>query len=140
EASVTDAALRAIGRVGSITYTCAPPGSGVRMAIERDEDGALDGDERDAATDPASRPFIDIPSPALPARPTPDAGLSDAGSPMDAGLRDDAASLDGGPHTPDPPSGCGCRAGGSPSAHALALAALVLTATARRRRRHSTRA
>ncbi len=41
------------------TYTCVPPGSGVRIGIDRDEDGALDGDELDAGSDPAdpgSRP------------------------------------------------------------------------------------
>src|SRR6185436_3752886 len=36
-----------------LTYTCVPPGSGVRSGIDRDEDGALDRDEIDAATDPA---------------------------------------------------------------------------------------
>lgn len=30
----------------SLTFTCAPPGSGHRMALDRDEDGILDGDER----------------------------------------------------------------------------------------------
>ena len=30
----------------TLTYTCAPPGSGYRMALDRDEDGVLDGDER----------------------------------------------------------------------------------------------
>ena len=29
----------------SLTFTCVPPGSGVRMGIDRDEDGVLDGDE-----------------------------------------------------------------------------------------------
>jgi DNA-binding beta-propeller fold protein YncE len=28
-----------------VTFTCAPPGSGVRMGIDHDEDGVLDGDE-----------------------------------------------------------------------------------------------
>jgi DNA-binding beta-propeller fold protein YncE len=37
-----------------LTYTCAPPGSGMRMALDRDLDGALDGDEADANTDPAN--------------------------------------------------------------------------------------
>lgn len=36
-----------------ITFTCAPPGSGARMALDRDMDGALDGDEDAAGTDPA---------------------------------------------------------------------------------------
>src|SRR4029079_12808483 len=43
-----------------ITYTCTPPGSGHRMAIDRDEDGFLDGDEADAGSDPADP--HDIPS------------------------------------------------------------------------------
>ena len=30
----------------TLTFTCAPPGSGYRMALDRDEDGVLDGDER----------------------------------------------------------------------------------------------
>ncbi|HEV7504050.1 MAG TPA: hypothetical protein VGS07_03995 [Thermoanaerobaculia bacterium] len=39
---------------GELTYTCTPPGSGVRIGIDRDEDGILDGDEEDArATRPA---------------------------------------------------------------------------------------
>ncbi len=36
-----------------VTYTCTPPGSGVRVGVDRDGDGAWDGDERDAHTDPA---------------------------------------------------------------------------------------
>jgi hypothetical protein len=42
-----------------LTYTCTPPGSGMRIGIDRDGDGVLDGDERDARSnpaDPASRP------------------------------------------------------------------------------------
>jgi YVTN family beta-propeller protein len=35
------------------TFTCVPPGSGVRMGIDRDEDGYADRDELDAGTDPA---------------------------------------------------------------------------------------
>jgi hypothetical protein len=31
---------------GAITFTCVPPGSGVRIGIDRDEDGVLDGDKR----------------------------------------------------------------------------------------------
>src|SRR5690606_38505357 len=45
-----DAIADAAGKV--LTYTCAPPGSGRRMAIDRDLDGVLDGDERAAGTDP----------------------------------------------------------------------------------------
>ncbi|HEY2295448.1 MAG TPA: hypothetical protein VGM86_32495 [Thermoanaerobaculia bacterium] len=60
--SITDAALRSLatGHGGhAVTYTCVPPGSGVRLGVDRDGDGAWDGDERHAHTDPAdpeSRP------------------------------------------------------------------------------------
>lgn len=36
-----------------LTYTCAPPGAGQRIGIDRDLDGFLDGDERAAGSDPA---------------------------------------------------------------------------------------
>jgi DNA-binding beta-propeller fold protein YncE len=47
ESSLTDAQLRALANTPGqeLTYTCAPPGSGVRMGIDRDADGILDGDE-----------------------------------------------------------------------------------------------
>jgi len=32
-------------RGNTLTFTCAPPGTGLRMGIDRDEDGILDGDE-----------------------------------------------------------------------------------------------
>jgi hypothetical protein len=52
--AISATALRAIAASGkALTFTCAPPGSGVRMALDRDSDGALDGDEADALTDPA---------------------------------------------------------------------------------------
>jgi YVTN family beta-propeller protein len=59
--SITDAALRSLaaGSGRPVTYTCVPPGSGARIAVDRDGDGAWDGDERRAHTDPAdpdSRP------------------------------------------------------------------------------------
>jgi len=61
---ITDAALRAMAAVPGqeVTYTCAPPGSGLRMGIDRDEDTLLDGVETgpgafvsrfDTGTDPA---------------------------------------------------------------------------------------
>jgi len=37
-----------------VTLTCVPPGSGMRMGIDRDEDGYADRDELDAGTDPAN--------------------------------------------------------------------------------------
>jgi DNA-binding beta-propeller fold protein YncE len=55
ERPISDAALRAKAQKGFdlVTYTCAPPGAGVRMGIDRDEDGWLDGDERRAGSNPA---------------------------------------------------------------------------------------
>ncbi len=35
----------AASAAGEVTFTCAPPGSGRRMGVDRDEDGVLDGDE-----------------------------------------------------------------------------------------------
>ena len=58
---ITAAALQSmatdLGR--PVTYTCVPIGSGERAGVDRDGDGAWEGDERDADTDPAdagSRP------------------------------------------------------------------------------------
>ncbi|MFY9825199.1 MAG: hypothetical protein WAM82_27725, partial [Thermoanaerobaculia bacterium] len=45
--------LRAFQDGGELTYTCTPPGSGVRIGIDRDEDGVLDGDEEDRGRDSA---------------------------------------------------------------------------------------
>ncbi len=60
-APISDAALRAQALAAGtpLTYTCAPPGAGRRLALDRDLDGHLDGDERAAGSnpaDPASRP------------------------------------------------------------------------------------
>ncbi len=54
--ALRDAALRALAAsaAGEITYTCVPLGSGIRMALDRDEDGFPDGDERLAGSDPAN--------------------------------------------------------------------------------------
>ncbi len=54
-AALSDAALRqlAIDTGTAITYTCAPPGDGVRLGIDRDADGVRDGDERLAGRHPA---------------------------------------------------------------------------------------
>jgi len=53
--AITDATLRFLGSHDgrAITFTCVPPGSGERIGVDRDGDGAWDGDERDAHTDPA---------------------------------------------------------------------------------------
>jgi YVTN family beta-propeller protein len=55
EPPVADAELRALAADAGVvlTYTCVPPGSGVRIGVDRDEDGHLDRDELDAGTDPA---------------------------------------------------------------------------------------
>ncbi len=52
--SIPEPLLRqtAIANGHELTYTCAPPGSGARIGIDRDEDGFLDGDEQDADRDP----------------------------------------------------------------------------------------
>jgi hypothetical protein len=52
-----DVELRAIARRPghALTYTCAPPGSGTRLGLDRDEDGILDGDERASHTSVCGR-------------------------------------------------------------------------------------
>jgi hypothetical protein len=51
---LTDLQLRTLATGdATLTYTCAPPGSGRRMALDHDEDGHFDRDELDAGTDPA---------------------------------------------------------------------------------------
>jgi hypothetical protein len=50
---IGEAVLRLLARVRPVTFTCVPPGSGERIGVDRDGDGAWDGDERDAHTDPA---------------------------------------------------------------------------------------
>jgi hypothetical protein len=56
DAPLSDAGLRqrALKKGGELTYTCTPPGSGVRAGIDRDEDGILDGDEKGAGGEPAT--------------------------------------------------------------------------------------
>src|SRR5262249_13246206 len=55
EPTLTDALLRAQAATPGQerTYLCAPPGSGTRIGIDRDEDGFFDRDELDAGSDPA---------------------------------------------------------------------------------------
>ncbi len=54
EAPISDGGLRAQAATPGqeLTYTCAPPGSGTRMGIDRDEDGALDGDDPNSEPPP----------------------------------------------------------------------------------------
>ena len=51
----TDAELRTQASTAGqeLTYTCVPPGSGMRVGVDRDEDGYFDRDEIDAGSDPA---------------------------------------------------------------------------------------
>ena len=53
--NLTDAQLRKLGTSSNqpLTYTCVPPGSGLRLGVDRDGDGHRDGDERLAQSDPA---------------------------------------------------------------------------------------
>ncbi|MBY0279542.1 hypothetical protein K2Z84_29765 [Candidatus Binatia bacterium] len=55
EPPITKRALRQQSKIAGqeITFTCVPPGSGERVGVDRDEDGALDRDELDAGTNPA---------------------------------------------------------------------------------------
>lgn len=56
DSPINEAALRAQAATAGqeLTYTAVPPGNGERIGIDRDGDGALDSDERDANTDPSS--------------------------------------------------------------------------------------
>jgi DNA-binding beta-propeller fold protein YncE len=56
EGLVDEATVRAQAAVTGRerTYTCVPPGSGLRTGIDRDADTVADGDERDAGSDPAA--------------------------------------------------------------------------------------
>jgi DNA-binding beta-propeller fold protein YncE len=51
---ISTAALRGLGATAGqeITFTCAPLGAGDRLGFDRDDDGWLDGDERDLGTPP----------------------------------------------------------------------------------------
>ena len=50
--TIPDALLRTMALLpdGEITYTCTPPGSGVRIGFDRDDDDVLDGKDRDRDT------------------------------------------------------------------------------------------
>jgi hypothetical protein len=54
EPPVLDADLRllAVNPGQEMTYTCVPPGSGLRIGVDRDEDTFFDRDEIDEGTDP----------------------------------------------------------------------------------------
>ncbi|MFZ1862598.1 MAG: hypothetical protein WAU39_00130 [Polyangiales bacterium] len=56
EAPISAANMRTLAQVPgqATTFTCVPPGSGVRIALDRDEDGVFDRDEFLAGTDAAN--------------------------------------------------------------------------------------
>ncbi len=58
----SDAALRSLAATPGqeLTYTCVPPGSGVRAGVDRDEDGFFDRDELDQGSDPATALSVPI--------------------------------------------------------------------------------
>jgi hypothetical protein len=72
--TLTDAALRALAAEDGqeITYTCAPPGEGRRLGLDRDEDGVFDRDEIDHGSDPNNPrdPFLETPTPTVTVTPT----------------------------------------------------------------------
>jgi DNA-binding beta-propeller fold protein YncE len=134
EAPVELSALRALASTSSpFTFTCVPPGAGERSAIDRDEDGMLDGDD----LEPASRPFIAIPNPPIPGETMPG---TDGGASSDGGTRSDAGSFDAGAidsgatEPTSESSGCGCRAGGASSVLAWAIVVAALLGRRRARR------
>jgi DNA-binding beta-propeller fold protein YncE/cytochrome c peroxidase len=51
--SLTPAQVQQLAAISPVTYTCVPPGSGVRLGLDRDSDGFRDGDELLAGSDPA---------------------------------------------------------------------------------------
>ena len=62
---------------GEQVYTCAPPGSGARLGLDRDEDGHFDRDELDAGTSPVDP--IDYPGgPQIVTVPTSELNMRDA--------------------------------------------------------------
>jgi YVTN family beta-propeller protein len=53
EYQLSSTTLRHMGGLGTeLTVMAVPPGSGRRMGVDRDRDGAMDGDELDLGTDP----------------------------------------------------------------------------------------
>jgi YVTN family beta-propeller protein len=66
EATLTDVQLRALAAtVGQeLTFTCVPPGSGERIALDRDADTFLDRDEIDFGSDPDDETSTPVPEPA----------------------------------------------------------------------------
>jgi YVTN family beta-propeller protein len=61
ESALSDAALRTLAQVPGqpLTYLAVPPGSGVRIGIDRDEDSVLDGDDNCVSVDNATQTDTD---------------------------------------------------------------------------------
>jgi MYXO-CTERM domain-containing protein len=118
-----------------LTFLCAPPGAGVRMALDRDEDGARDRDELDMGRSPIDRPI-----PVRPGGPIADAGVSD-GPTADAAAADAPAAVppDAPAAVPDAPTtttastGCCSTSGAANAPGSLLLVAVVLAVLRRRR-------
>ncbi len=54
EPVLADSQVRALASAETpLTYTCVPPASGVRVGVDRDEDGSFDRDELDWRSDPS---------------------------------------------------------------------------------------
>ena len=66
EPKLDDAALRALAASSGqeLTFTCAPPGSGTRIALDRDGDSFFDRDEIDFGSDPEDEHDTPVPEPA----------------------------------------------------------------------------
>jgi YVTN family beta-propeller protein len=60
DGTITDATLRGFtATVGQeLTFTAVPPGEGLRIGVDRDEDGFRDGDEIDSGSNPANAASI----------------------------------------------------------------------------------
>ncbi len=76
EPPLTNAQLRNLATIvgQQLTYTCAPPGEGIRLGLDRDGDGASDRDELDAGSDPSDPA-------SLPPTPTPTGNPTATASP-----------------------------------------------------------
>ena len=68
ETALSSAQIRDLAQAtnNSLTFTCVPPGSGERIALDRDLDGSYNSDELVAGTDPSdpnSKPVVQPPEP-----------------------------------------------------------------------------